>query len=138
MAETGSTIFLYIDDKIVGKANEVSVDARLDVEESHSLGKYGPDEICYSEMPAVPVSMVIERWSYDGLVARGLWPDVSSDFNIMNYKPVTVLVQSKKTGAMLHKVSGFRPTSKPISFRKGQKAVYQLDGVGLREMELDT
>ncbi len=134
----GATTFLEIDNRIVGKANSLEFDPSLELDASESLGKYGADELIYVDMPPVPVSFTLEREAYNGLVAQGLYPDVSSDYNITSFKPLTIVARDKISGATMHKVNGFKPTRKPISFEKGRKSMYRVEGQGLMEVEKDT
>lgn len=135
---SGSRVYLEIDNKIIGKANNFEIDPSLVLDTSESLGKLGPDELMYVDRPPVGVSFTIERRPYEGMVAQGLWPDVSDDLSVHNFQGKTVVARDRVTGATLHKISGFKPTRKPIGFVKGQKSMYRIEGQALLEVERDT
>jgi len=134
---SGAIALLRANNRLVGKAHDISIDVNLQTDVSEEVGKYHVNEIVYTAADVVRVSFTLERWAYDGLVARGLWPDASLDSNITNFPGITLEIQDKVSGAILHKVTGWKPTGKPISFRKGVKSVYQVSGVGIKETEGD-
>lgn len=134
---SGAIALLRANNRIVGKANDINIDPNLQTDVSEEVGKYHANEVIYTAADLVRVSFTIERWAYDGLVSRGLWPDTSLDSNITNFQGLTLEVQDKRSGVVLHKVTGWKPTGKPVSFRKGVKSVYQVSGVGIKEVEGD-
>ena len=134
---TGAMILLRAENQIVGKANEIEFDVELESDVSEQVGSYHVDEVIYTGVTPPRVSFTIEREATKGLVKRGLWPDMTSDFNITNFKPLTLEIQDKASGAILHKVKGWKPTGKPIGFTKGRKSMYRVSGMGTRETEKD-
>lgn len=134
---TGAMALLRADNRIVGKVNNVNVRPRLQTDVSEEIGKYHINEVIYTSVDAVEVDFDIEREAQKGLVRQGLWPDTSNDFNIMNFQGLTLEVQDKSTGAILHKITGWKPTSKDITFTKGQKVMYRVSGLGIKEEEKD-
>lgn len=135
---TGAMALLRVNNRIIAKANNVSVRSRLQTDVSEEIGKYHANEILYISVDPVEVSFELERETRKGLVAQGLWPDTTSDFNITDFSGLTIEVQDKKTGAILHKVNGWKPTDKDVPFTKGQKSMYRVSGLGIRETEKDS
>lgn len=134
---SGAIGFLRFNNKRVAKVNDINLSVQLQTDVSEEVGKYHANEVVYTGVDLARLSMTIERWAYQSLVSQGIWPDTSLDSNITNHPGFTVEVQDKVSGAILHKVTGWKPTSKSVGFRKGVKSVYQLEGVGIKEVEGD-
>lgn len=133
----GAIVYLIADGKRIAKANNVEVDQSMQVDTSNPIGTYHHQEIFYTGVELAQVSFDMERRAAQGMVAVGLWPDSSNDLNIQNFKPITLEVQAKDTGETLHRIKDFLPTRKPLSFMKGQKAMYRVTGQGLKVTEED-
>lgn len=135
---TGAMALLRANNKLVGKVNNVNVRSRFQTDVSEEIGKYHINEVLYTSVDPVEVSFDIEREARKGLIAQGLWPDTSNDFNIANFEGLTLEVQDKQSGVILHKITGWKPTDKDVPFTKGQKSMYRVSGMGVREVEKDT
>lgn len=133
----GAITYLIADGKRVAKAGDIEIDGAMRIDTSNPVGTYGHQENFYTEVEPVRVSFTVERRISEGLVSRGLWPDISSDINVYNFKGIDLEVQDKLTGATLHRVKSFLPTNAPIGFVKGQKSMYRVSGQGLRSTEED-
>lgn len=133
MAKTihGAMAILWAGGRRVAKVTNVEVDAEMTAVRSDPIGKYHSEEIIYTAATA-SVSFDIERSVAASLTTQGLWPRQSSDFDIANFLPLTVEVHDNHNGAVLERVSGFMPTRRPVSFRKGDLSMYRVSGEAIR------
>jgi hypothetical protein len=102
---------------------------------SEPLGEYHATEKFYVGAGQVQLSFSLERVATQSLTQQGLWPKQASNADIASFQPLTIEIEDTLTGSTLHRVTNFLPTRCPITYRKGDKSVYRVSGVGIRQTD---
>lgn len=131
----GAIAIIRANSSRVAKATDIDLDVEMMIGVSEPLGEYHAVENFYTGAGQVQLSFTLERQATKSLTQQGLWPKQASNADIAAFAPLNIEIEDTLTGTILHRISSFLPTRCPITYRKGEKSVYRVSGVGIRQTD---